>query len=358
MRPEPRKHFHWSLSPSNKLVWPPTVDFTPQWPATALAMSALAAAPATAFSSGFRRRNSSAGSAKASTADPMRSVGERFPVSDFMSISWSRAVTYTFRLATAVPEEKVRPICALPLSYDTVKGQPSDEIQSGAMRLLIVEDDAPIAASLQRTLARSGNAVDVSINGRTALHAIGEADYDCVILDLGLPDIDGTEVLRQVRRHNQKTPIVILSAREDAADRVLGLDLGADDYVAKPFNLSELEARIRAVTRRAIARRGNDISVGELRLSLGRRMAFVSERAINFLPREFAVLECLLLRQGRVVSKRHLLEQITGWDTDLSEAAVELYVHRVRRKIEGSGCAIRTLRGFGYLLQLDGIDSH
>lgn len=226
------------------------------------------------------------------------------------------------------------------------------------MRLLLVEDDAPIAASLQRALRRSGNAVDVSANGRSALDAIGEADYDCVILDLGLPDIDGTEVLRQVRRQNQHTPVVILSAREDAPDRILGLDLGADDYVPKPFDLGELEARIRAVTRRSIARRGDDVSVGDLRLSLKERKVYVAGTATPLLPREFAVLECLLLRHGRVVSKRDLLEQITGWDAELSETAVELYVHRVRRKIEHSSCVIRTLRGFGYLLQLDGIETH
>lgn len=221
------------------------------------------------------------------------------------------------------------------------------------MRLLVIEDDAPIAAGLQRSLRRGGNAVDVSRDGRSALLALNEADYDCVILDLGLPDIDGTQILRQMRRQNQQTPVVILSARDETADRVLGLDLGADDYIAKPFALDELEARIRAVTRRATARRGDDITIGKLRLSLSQRQVFIGSRAAELVPREFAVLECLLLRQGRVVSKRQLLEQIGGWDAELSENAVELYVHRVRRKIEHSGCTIRTLRGFGYLLDVD-----
>lgn len=220
--------------------------------------------------------------------------------------------------------------------------------------MLVVEDDPPIAAGLQRSLRRGGNAVDVSVDGRSALLAIGEADYDCVILDLGLPDIDGTQVLRELRRKNRQTPVVILTARDDTADRVLGLDLGADDYIAKPFALNELEARIRAVTRRAIARRGDDVTIGELRLSLSERRVFIGDKAVDLLPREFAVLECLLLRHGRVVAKRQLLAQIGGWDAELSENAVELYVHRVRRKIENSGCTIRTLRGFGYLLQVDG----
>jgi DNA-binding response OmpR family regulator len=222
------------------------------------------------------------------------------------------------------------------------------------MRLLVVEDDPPIAAGLQRALRRAGNAVDLSVDGRSALQAVRQADYDCVILDLGLPDIDGTQVLRELRHENQQTPVVILSAREDTADRVLGLDLGADDYISKPFDLDELEARIRAVTRRAIARRGSDISVGDLRLSLSQRQVFVNDKGVELLPREFAVLECLLMRHGRVVSKRQLLEQLSGWEGDLSENAVELYVHRVRRKIEQSTCTIRTLRGFGYLLKVDG----
>ena len=224
------------------------------------------------------------------------------------------------------------------------------------MHLLVVEDDVPIAASLRRALQRSGNIVDVSHDGGSALTAVGNSDYDCVVLDLGLPDIDGTQVLRQLRSTERHTPVVILSARDETADRVLGLDLGADDYVAKPFELDELEARIRAVIRRAIARRGDDVVIGDLRMSLSERRIYIGEEPVDLSPREFSVLECLLLRHGCVVSKRQLLELIGGGDTDLSENAAELYVHRVRRKIERSGCMIRTLRGFGYLLQVDGDD--
>ena len=222
------------------------------------------------------------------------------------------------------------------------------------MHLLVVEDDAPIAESLKRALQRSGNVVDVSHDGGSALTAVGSSAYDCVVLDLGLPDMDGTQVLRQLRSSDRQMPVVILSARDETADRVLGLDLGADDYIAKPFELDELEARIRAVIRRAIARRGDDVVIGDLRLSLAERRIYIRGDAVDLSPREFSVLECLLLRHGCVVSKRQLLELIGGGDTDLSENAAELYVHRVRRKIERSGCVIRTLRGFGYLLQLDG----
>ncbi|MET0984078.1 MAG: response regulator transcription factor [Steroidobacteraceae bacterium] len=226
------------------------------------------------------------------------------------------------------------------------------------MRMLVVEDDAAIAESLRRALQRTGTMVDVSRDGKTALAQIGGWSYDCIILDLGLPDMDGMEVLRRIRRDHDHTPVLIVTARDETADKVSGLDLGADDYVPKPFELSELEARIRAVTRRAIARRGDDVTAGRLRLSMVESRVFLDEAPLDLSPREFAVLECLLLRLGRVVSKRQLLDLFSDWDAEPSENAAELYVHRVRKKIDGSGCNIRTLRGFGYLLQVDGGAGH
>lgn len=226
------------------------------------------------------------------------------------------------------------------------------------MRMLVIEDDASIAESLQRALQRSGNLIDVSRDGKTALAQIGGWNYDCIILDLGLPDIDGMEVLRRIRRDHDHTPVLIVTARDETGDKVQGLDLGADDYVAKPFELSELEARIRAVTRRAIARRGHDVTAGRLRLSMTESRVFLDDVAIDLSRREFAVLECLLLRQGRVVSKRQLLDLFSDWDAEPSENAAEIYVHRVRKKIDGSGCNIRTLRGFGYLLQVNDAAGH
>ncbi|CAN5203888.1 response regulator transcription factor [soil metagenome] len=221
------------------------------------------------------------------------------------------------------------------------------------MRLLVVEDDLPIATGLQRALQREGYLVDLSSDGKSALSVIGDSNYDCVILDLGLPDIDGTDVLRQLRRQKTHVPVVILSARDETADRVLGLDLGADDYIVKPFELDELGARIRAVMRRAIAKRGDAVEIGDLRLSTVDRRVFMGDDPLELSPREFAVLECLLMRHGRVVSKRQLLDSVAGWDSELSGNAVELYVHRVRKKIERSNCSIQTLRGFGYLLEVD-----
>ncbi len=223
------------------------------------------------------------------------------------------------------------------------------------MRLLVVEDDVAIASSLQRALGRSGHKVDLSGDGHSALLALTTSRYDCIILDLGLPDIDGTEMLRQLRRRKDQTPVVILTARDDTADRVQGLDLGADDYVVKPFELDELEARIRSVTRRSIAGHGADLSLGGLRLAMGDRRFHLQEKPLDLTVREFAVLECLFLRHGRVISKRQLMDAVGGFEMELSENAIELYVHRVRRKIEQSGCRIQTLRGFGYLLQVDEI---
>ena len=223
------------------------------------------------------------------------------------------------------------------------------------MRLLVVEDDVAIASSLQRALGRSGNAVELSFDGQSALLALNASHYDCVILDLGLPDIDGTEMLRQLRRRKDQTPVIILTARDDTADRVQGLDLGADDYVVKPFELEELEARIRSVTRRSLAQRGGDIAIGGLRLAMTDRRFFLHDKPLELTVREFAVLECLFLRHGRVVSKGQLMDAVGGFEVELSENAIELYVHRVRRKIEESSCRIQTLRGFGYLLQVDDV---
>lgn len=217
----------------------------------------------------------------------------------------------------------------------------------------MVEDDRAIAQGLQRALERSGHGVDLSASGETAIAAAESLQYDCILLDLGLPDLDGAEVLRHMRRRRVQTPVLIVTARDETAERVRGLDLGADDYIAKPFELDELEARIRAVTRRAIARRGDDVRLGRLRLSMAESRVLVDDRPVDLTPREYVVLECLLLRHGRVVGKRQLLDVLGSGESELSENAVEIYVHRVRRKIEGSGCSIRTLRGFGYLLQHD-----
>jgi len=219
------------------------------------------------------------------------------------------------------------------------------------VRLLVVEDDLEIAHGLVTALRRSGHAVDVAHRCADALAALGTQTYELVVLDLGLPDEDGLTVLRTVRARNQALPVLILTARDALPARVRGLDLGADDYMLKPFDYSELEARIRAITRRAMAGRAGDVRVGRLTLKSAERGVFVDDALLELSPREFGVLEVLLLRNGRVVSKAQIQAHLCDWSAELTDSAIELYVHRVRRKLESAGVEIRTVRGFGYLLQ-------
>jgi len=219
------------------------------------------------------------------------------------------------------------------------------------MRLLLIEDDAQIAESLGRALRRGGDVVDIYGTARDAEQALRAVDYALVILDLGLPDRDGGTLLRGMRAQDNHTPVLVLTARDELNDRVRMLDLGADDYMVKPFELVELQARIRAVARRAIARSGGDIGVGGLRFDLAERRAYAGDVALELSPRELGVLEVLLLRRGRVVSKAQIQEHLCDWDEALTDGAIELYVHRLRKKLEGSEVELRTVRGFGYLLQ-------
>jgi len=221
------------------------------------------------------------------------------------------------------------------------------------MRLLVVEDDVQIADAIARGLARSDHQVDCLADGQQALAALAAQSYDLIILDLGLPGVDGYAVLRSLRARESHTPVLILSARDELKDRVQGLDLGADDYLVKPFEFSELEARIRAITRRALAGAGGDVTVGGLSYRLVERRMYLQEVPLELSPREFGVLEILTLRRGRVVSKSSIQDHLCTWGDELSDSAIELYVHRVRRKLDGAGLTIRTVRGFGYLLQAD-----
>lgn len=219
------------------------------------------------------------------------------------------------------------------------------------MRLLVVEDDAQISTALSRGLRRSGHAVDAFDSLESTRDALRTAPYDLVILDLGLPDGDGTDLLRSLRSHEDHTPVLVLTARDEVAERVRVLNLGADDYLVKPFELAELEARISAVTRRAIGRSGGELRLGNLSFDLVERRAHCGGRMLELSPRELGVIEILLLKRGNAVSKSRILEHLCAWDDELTESAVEIYVHRVRKKIEGTGVTLRTLRGLGYLLQ-------
>lgn len=221
------------------------------------------------------------------------------------------------------------------------------------MRLLVVEDDPQIAESLARGLRRSGHVVDALADGRSAIEALRGGSFDLVVLDLGLPGIDGLSVLRFLRGKEQKAhvPVLILTARDELGDRVQGLDLGADDYMVKPFELPELEARIRALARRTWAGTGGDVRAGALVLKMAQRRFYVGDLPLELSRREFGILELLVLRQGHVVSKAQLEQHVCNWDEQLTDSAIELYVHRIRKKLEFAGVAVRTVRGLGYLLE-------
>jgi len=218
------------------------------------------------------------------------------------------------------------------------------------MRLLITEDDAALAEALQFSLKQSGYAVDWVDNGAAADDALKDDVFSMLILDLGLPKLDGFEVLRRLRRRNPTLPVLILSGREKPEEKVLGLDLGADDYLVKPFSLSELQARVRALLRRGQGSATPHISYGELSFDTVSRIASVEGRMFPLSVQETGVLEALLTRFGRVVSKEQLVEQLYNYDQEVSHNAIEVYVHRLRKKLIGTGVTVRTLYGRGYLI--------
>jgi two-component system OmpR family response regulator len=219
------------------------------------------------------------------------------------------------------------------------------------MRILIVEDDPTLADGLLRSLEQAGYAVDCAINGEQANTMLQETVYDLAILDLGLPKLDGIEVLKRLRGRGGRTPVLILTARDAVESRVEGLDAGADDYLTKPFNLVELEARIRALIRRGQLGSNASLNCGKLTLDVAARRAFCELEPITLSARELGVLEVLMLRQSKVVNKEQIMEALCNWDEDIGDNAIEVYIHRLRKKIEASGARIRTIRGLGYLLE-------
>lgn len=221
------------------------------------------------------------------------------------------------------------------------------------MRILIVEDDPVLADGLTRSLRHSDFAVDCAQDGAQADHILATQNYDLVILDLGLPKLDGFEVLRRLRRRGGTVPVLVLTARDALADRVKGLDLGADDYLTKPFDLPELEARVRALIRRGQSGGSSLLTHGPLALDTSGRRATLDGAQLELSARELGVLEVLMLRSGRVVNKEQLTEQLYGWDEEVGSNAIEVYVHRLRKKLEPAGVVIRTIRGLGYLLEKD-----
>lgn len=221
------------------------------------------------------------------------------------------------------------------------------------MRILIVEDNRKLADGLKRLLAENGYAVDCVGNGDMALSAVHALNYDLVVLDLSLPEMDGLEVLREMRSGRIAVPVLILTARGGLDDRIRGLDLGADDYLAKPFEWGELEARIRALLRRSTAVKTSIVEAGQVKFDLKSGQVTAGGTVLEIPARETGVLRALLLANGRVLSKTQLIDSLSSFEEDISENAIEQYVSRLRRRLADHGVSIRVARGLGYYLRTD-----
>ena len=221
------------------------------------------------------------------------------------------------------------------------------------MRILIAEDDSILADGLSRSLRYDGYAVDVVNDGSSADSALQLQSFDLLILDLDLPQMHGLAVLRLLRQRQASIPVLILTAADTVEQRVKGLDLGADDYMAKPFALSELEARVRALTRRSAGTSSTVLRYKRLSFDLTGRVARIDDRPLELSARETSLLEIFLSRCGRMISKNQFVDLLCEWGEEVTPNAIEVYIHRLRKKIEPSGARIVTVRGLGYCLEPD-----
>ena len=218
-------------------------------------------------------------------------------------------------------------------------------------RILLVEDDAALSRGVIALLKAAGHAADAAEDGQTALMLAASEPYGMIILDIGLPDMSGFEVLKKLRARADRSPVLILTARDQVSDRVSGLDLGADDYLLKPFDGGELCARVRALLRRNHGDPSPLLTIGALTLDRSRAVAEIGGRALDLRRREWAVLDRLAARCGEIVPKERLISEIFSFDEAVAPNAIEVHIARLRRKLEPDGPAIRTVRGLGYMLE-------
>lgn len=225
------------------------------------------------------------------------------------------------------------------------------------MRLLLVEDDVMVASGIKLGLTDVGYAVDWVGSAERALEVTQSESFDIAVLDIGLPHMDGLALTQALRKNGHTMPVLILTARDALHDRVQGLDMGADDYMVKPFELPELLARLRALLRRSQAATSSVLAFGPLELDTAQRTACIRKAAhaplpVELGPREWTVMEYLLLQAPKPANKDKLLQALTGWDKEITPNAVEVYISRLRAKLEPHGIALRSIRGFGYRLEL------
>ena len=237
------------------------------------------------------------------------------------------------------------------LARGTGSGDGGREERTRGMRILIAEDDPTLADGLVRSLRDSGHSVDCVATGPEADCATATFEFDLLILDVGLPKMSGFEVLKRLRSRSSEVPVLILTAHDGIEDRVRGLDLGADDYLAKPFALDELKARVRALARRGPAVKASFMDYGGITYDPAGKIAKVRGEPLDLSAREFGLLGLLLQRADRMVSKAQLLDHMCEWGEEVSNNAIEVYVHRLRKKLEAAGVEIVTVRGVGYRIQ-------
>ena len=225
------------------------------------------------------------------------------------------------------------------------------------MRVLLVEDDRALSLGIRHALESEGWSVDWLDDGEQAVSVGLQGEHDMAVLDLGLPRKSGMDVLRAWRAGGARLPVLLLTARDQLADRVAGLDAGADDYLIKPFDLPELLARLRALRRRAAGRLEEKLTLGALELDTAGRELRWSGQRVALSPRELALTELLLQKSGRVVTKESIVARLSSWEADFSENSVEVYIHRLRKRFAELGVVIKTVRGFGYVMEVAETDA-